>query len=171
MGLTDELKIQENLARQMVRKMETDGAIPKMTTCTIKADASGDLAVIRIIVKRLPIENVHPVSRIFLVPMAIHRIRYAVKTHSGVDDKVLTTVVADPDVFPAGEGEIGNRLLIQNPSVSGVLRQGNLRALNQELEDGETTPNNAYVRNFARLVEIVDEQVRAAFGAEVSQAR
>ena len=152
-----DLKREETLARQMVRKMETEGSIPKMTMCTIKMDPDGNIPAIRIALKRLPLGNIHPASKFFLVPMAVHRIRFAVKKYSGVQLETMVTVIADPEVFPEGEGEQGKVAVLQRPD----LRIGNeLRRFNEEYEEDNATLNPAYVRNFGRLIEAVDERVQ-----------
>jgi hypothetical protein len=152
-----DLKREETLARQMVRKMETDGSIPKMTMCTIKMDSAGSVPAIRIVLKHLPLGEIHPASKFFLVSMAVHRIRFTVKKYSGVEAETMVTVIADPDVFPEGEGDRGKVAVLENPD----LRIGNeLRRFNEEYEEDNTTLNPGYVRNFSKLIQAVDERVQ-----------
>lgn len=148
------LEKQGKMARTQVRKMETEGAIPKMTACTIKIDAEGSVPAVRILLRRLPLPEVHPVSKLFLVPMAVARIRFAVERHSGVTTEV--TCSAHEDVYGPGEFDEATTLVMKHAELRIAVQ---LTPLNEEfLEDFAANPQ--YIALFARLAQVVDERIK-----------
>lgn len=150
-----ELQRQEALARAQVRKMETEGALPKMTGCAIKADTEGDMTVLRVLIRRLPLDGLHPLSKRLLVSMAVARVRANLERKAGIS--LACTCTAHPDVVPSVEFEAATRLVQMYPGFRGISLK--LQPLNQEYQE-DMTGNPHYVQSFAKLAQIVEEKVQ-----------
>jgi len=148
-------KDKEQEVRLILRKLQMGGHLPKVTTCHVKFDAQCEIPTLRIIIRRLEMDDVHPVSRLYLIPIVKALIEFAVTMLWKVDVPAVD-IQEDPSLTESLEPW---RETYESMRHSGAGASLELRTYSDHVKNLKVFGN---LKGFASIAKTVDDLVRTA---------